>query len=110
MTNFRVHGCTFIRTGSCNRCPGINPASCCTDCPHLKVVDNVNTCLIYDKRKQKCEKCSKEQKQYVDHSICIMFPNHPFLKVIKDKECSYKFEAIPENKDKFKELKTKWQY
>ena len=101
----KVHGCNFIRTGKCNRC-GI----CCMDdkCPHFKWIDGVATCLIYDKRAEECEECKKrlgkEGKSFT-HQVCIDFPNHPFLKVIHKKECSYTFKPLTkEDEDKVGKL------
>ena len=82
----------WTRTGKCNRCPGIHPAPCCLDCPHLEIIDGINTCLIYKTRDQECEECKvllgKEGKSYT-HKVCIDFPNHPFLHCLP--QCSYNF-------------------
>ncbi len=93
ITTHKINGISFNRCGTCNRC-GI----CCKDeqCPHYVIVNNLPSCLIYDKREQKCEECSKIRKKYIDHKICIKFPDHPWLKVIKKKECSYKFIRLDE--------------
>ena len=97
-----VHGVSFIRSGSCNRC-GI----CCVDenCSHYAVVNNVPTCKIYNNRNQSCP-----DHGGITHSVCVDFPNHPWLKVIKNSECSYQFTCLNEQEtEKFSELNTVWQ-
>ena len=89
-TTHTVHGVDFTRSGSCNRCPGIS-APCCIDCPHLEFKDGVNTCLIYKKRDITCKSCSDIKGKDVNHNVCIEFPDHPWLNVIKKNQCSYTF-------------------
>ena len=86
-----VHGVPFVRSGICNRCPGIS-APCCIGCPHLEFKDGINTCLIYNTRDINCGECCKSlgKKKY-NHSVCIRFPSHPWLNVIKKDQCSYTF-------------------
>ena len=80
-----VHGIAFERTGACNRC-GV----CCVDedCSHYAVVDELPTCLIYNQRHNDCG-----EHDY-SHAMCITFPDHPWLKVIKKQECSYQFARL----------------
>ena len=85
-----VHGVPFVRTGLCNRCPGIS-APCCIDCSHLEYKSGVNTCLIYKQRKQVCKSCSDIKGKDVTHEVCIDFPDHPWLDVIKKGQCAYTF-------------------
>ena len=93
----RAHGIPFNRSGTCNRCPSTQPAPCCLGCPHFEVVTGVNTCLIYDSRDKKCTQCTKDQGHYVDHSECIVFPEHPWLWVIQQGLCAYQFMRLTES-------------
>jgi len=99
-----VHKVPFVRTGSCNRC-GI----CCVDekCSHYQVINKLPTCMIYNKRAEVCKKCSILEDE--THKVCIDFPDHPWLKVIRNGECSYKFEEIKTGGiSKFDELEVVW--
>ena len=89
----RVHGIPFKRTGSCNRC-----GLCCVNepCGHYEVIEGLPTCLIYHTRDQKCEACSTREGKDVDHSMCIRFPEHPWLNVMRNNECSYRFTRLDE--------------
>lgn len=89
-----VHKIPFKREGTCNRC-GI----CCVDdqCSHYQVVDSVPTCLIYNERHKVCAEHSAESGRDIDHSVCIRFPDHSWLKVIKETECSYTFDRLDES-------------
>lgn len=102
----------FNRSGICDRCPNNQPAPCCTNCPHFKIVDGVNTCLIYDTRADKCEECIKLEKN-VDkngtHADCIDWPQHPLLDSIKIGACKYNFELKnTEDKEIFDEINSRW--
>ena len=33
----------------------------------------------------------------MDHSVCIRFPDHPWLSVIKNVECTYEFTRLDED-------------
>jgi len=97
-----VHGVQFIRSGTCNRC-GI----CCVDetCSHYAVINNVPTCKIYNKRNQSCQ-----EHGGITHSVCVAFPDHPWLKVIKNGECSYQFMCLnAEEEAKKNALDETWQ-
>lgn len=87
---FTVHGQEHERTGKCNRC-GVCCERC--QCPHFKWIDGVATCLIYDTRDQICKECSEKQGQDVDHKICIIYPNHPYIKEVEEGVCGYKFSG-----------------
>ena len=109
-TTNTVHGIKFNRSGSCNRCPKEKEAPCCLGCPHFKNIEGVNTCLIYDKREQICEECSIGRPIKRTHINCINFPDHPWLGVIKNGKCIYKFETINSTElSKLSDLNTKWQ-
>lgn len=81
-----VHGVKFNRQGSCLRC-GV----CCVNdkCSHYKVINKLPTCTIYDKRGEPCKEHGGDT-----HEVCIKFPDHPWLKVIKDGTCSYTFTPV----------------
>ena len=82
MPKFRVHGYTFIRSGECARCGRCG----CDGCPHYIVEHDKATCTIYDKRAEYCPTCE------TTHQICIDFPDHPWLHVIRDGVCAFTFE------------------
>jgi hypothetical protein len=99
MTKFKVHGINYKRTGKCDRCPENQPAPCCSDCVHFKIVNGKNTCLIYDKRHEVCKECSEAEsqsgeKKKVTHQVCIDFPTNPWLWVVKKGLCNYKFKIL----------------
>lgn len=101
-----VHGIHFSREGTCDRCKG-HPKPLCNcdyqgndpnfvgdDCPHLTRVANKNTCSIYDDRHLHCETCFPDEPGQT-HQVCIDFPDHPWLNVIRDKVCgSYEFIRV----------------
>jgi hypothetical protein len=110
---FTVHGVNYIRTGQCNRC-----GACEKDtCPHYSFTDGLATCAIQSRKNDVCEKCSNDPEAYaydpktpVDHKICAVFPNHPFLRVIQSGICGYKFEpATDEDKKKHRILVEAWE-
>jgi hypothetical protein len=105
-----VHGIKLSRSGACNRCSSLKVAPCCLGCPHFKRVNNINTCLIYATRGDVCAVCSEGQPKPVTHQVCIDFPDHPWLSVIKEGKCSYSFQGISEAETaKITDLTTKWQ-
>ena len=97
-----VHGVQFERTGSCNQC---GACGCANDnCSHYKKIKGKWGCVIYDTRAAFCAEHNST------HEICIIFPNHPWLKVIKDGVCSYTFTPVDSvNLAKFNELNQAWQ-
>lgn len=108
--SFTTHKINFKRTGECNRCPGVNPAPCCIDCPHFDVISGVNTCLIYNTRNQICKECSQKRGKDITHNVCIEFPNHAWLNILKSDNCGYTFEPLTkEDEDKFNNLTNIWQ-
>lgn len=111
---FRVHGVNYIRTGSCKRCGECEK----TTCPHLAQEGTLSCCLIHEKdRAAVCEECTNDKNSYfyrggrpVTHQVCIVFPDHPFLRVIKEGICGYKFEpATEEDSVKHQLLVDTWQ-
>ena len=97
---YEVHGVLFKRTGSCTRCSG----DCCLGCSHYRVINKIPTCTIYTKSNEFCKEHGET------HEVCIKFPDHPFLTVIKNGKCAFKFEEIKTSEiSKFEELKSKWQ-
>lgn len=89
---FKVHGIEFIRTGKCNQCGGC--ADKCIECPHGVAIDSGAKCTIYQKREKHCEICSEIYNKPSTHQICIDFPNHPWLHVIRRGVCGYKFKRV----------------
>ena len=78
-----IAGIRLIRKGECRRC-----GFCCRACPHLfPRYDGIRvgyyTCLIYDRRGERCEQCKAQ------HSLCIDFPQSP--KKHLNPECGYSF-------------------
>ena len=85
----RVHGIAFHRTGLCNRC--IGRESCCPrDCAHLEYKDGGDWCVIHGRQHLPCS-CGES------HQVCIDFPDHPWLRVVKSGQCSYKFIRLDES-------------
>ena len=96
MEEFTVHGITFVRSGKCTNCGGCD--SKCGVCPHGKRVDGVWYCSIYEKLGEYCETCTFNKDSFwyhngesVNHDICKTFPNHPWIKVVRNGKCTYKF-------------------
>ncbi len=119
---FTVHGVTYIRSGKCSRC-----GDCCRpkNCIHFLDGDPA-TCLIQSeriKRNFSCNKCMTAESEYwfkpiisgvsgrlVQHTICKLFPNHPFLRAITSGICSYVFTPKTlEDETKHQILIEKWQ-
>ena len=121
---FTVHGVTYIRSGSCNRC-----GDCCRpkNCQHF-IDGSPSTCNIQSDRIKHnfaCSVCDKSDSGYwykesaisgvgrlVRHLICKDFPNHPFLGVIMDLQanCSYTFTPkTTEDAIKHQKLVDAWQ-
>lgn len=91
-----VHGITFIRTGSCHQC-----GACGCDkwpCPHLDLVgvlkDGKFRCLIYEHRENVCKECGDTIffEENFTHRGCIQFPDNPWIRVVREGKCGYKFE------------------
>ena len=98
-----IHGINFIRTGKCNSCPGC--ARVCLECPHGILKDGKQFCTIYNRREKVCPECSAERGKLITHVVCITFPSHPFLRVIKSGICAYKFKPKTKmDKKAFEEL------
>ena len=89
---FKVHNIEFIRSGSCNQCGGCGDK--CVKCPHGEPYKDGSKCTIYDTRNLHCKECSEIHREFINHQICIDFPNHPWLDVIRRGICSYKFERV----------------
>jgi len=95
-----VHGVPFIRTGECNRCGACNCEK--WNCPHFsKDVDSKTVCAIHNTLTEVCKICTRDKKsgwydfgKPVIHQVCADFPNHPWLNVIKNKQCGYIFTEI----------------
>ena len=92
MKRFRVHNIDFIRTGECNQCGGCKRE--CLECPHGEIYEDGTYCTIYDKRYMPCSECSERRGKMVTHQICIDFPNHPWLNVVRQGMCGYQFERV----------------
>jgi len=78
-----VHGYTFIRIGHCGQC-----GACGCDkgpCPHHYVEGGLHWCSIYDQREEFCEVCG------TDHASCIWFPDNPWIGVVRDGVCGFRF-------------------
>ena len=113
---FKAHGCEFIRTGKCNQCSGCDHV--CMSCPHgERRKDGKVYCKIQNTKGEVCDYCTNnpDSKWYkngdeVTHQVCIDFPNHPWLGVIKKGICNYKFKPITKkDEEKFNELNKQWQ-
>lgn len=110
---FRVHGVNYIRTGQCNRCGSCEKSTC----PHLSWKDGLASCDVQAKKEEICISCSTDKDSYfynpkrqATHQICKDFPNHPFLRVIKNEICGYKFgPATEDDKIKHQKLIDTWQ-
>jgi len=93
-----AHGVLFIRTGSCKQCGR------CEDgfCPHLD--EETFKCLIHEQKQEWCDECGGT------HQECHDFPKHPWVKVIEEGICGFKFEPLNEEEAKKKaELDKLWQ-
>jgi hypothetical protein len=116
---FICHGVTYIRSGSCHRCGSCEKL----ECPHLSWDDEGKAvCNIYEELQNPvffCKICKTDTNAYfyknkpsykVKHAICKTFPNHPFLRVIRDGICGYTFEPkTPEDVIKHQKLVAAWQ-
>lgn len=96
----RVHGIPFNRKGECNRCDGCRKG-CLEDCPHGMSDGGKPFCGIHETRHLVCRECSEAesqegQKKEVTHQVCIDFPDHPWLDVIKRGVCNYQFTRLDE--------------
>lgn len=99
----RVHGINFHREGECNRC-----GACACEkfgCPHFSWEGDLATCDVVDKYAV-CPVCTgnpdgpfyREGKD-ITHAECGDFPNHPFLRVIKDGVCGYTFKRLNDKEE-----------
>jgi hypothetical protein len=117
---FTCHGVTYVRSGSCHRCGSCEKP----ECPHLSW-DNQGKalCGIHNRLGKKLYFCSDCQNDIdgiwgsrgltvsITHMICFDFPNHPFLRVIRDGICGYTFEPkTPEDAVKHQKLVDAWQW
>lgn len=90
---FETADSIYRREGTCNNC-----GACCKNeqCPHLVKQGDIFLCGIWEHLAEPCIPCSAElirlgkPKRYT-HAVCIRFPDHPFLDVIKNKKCSFTF-------------------
>lgn len=113
MNIFKVHGVTFERTGKCKRCGQCEKK----DCPHFSIKNGLATCDIYNKRNEVCKSCSSNEKGIwwrkgnpITHAVCKKFPNHPFLRVIMEGICGYKFKPLTKKDEiKYKKLVEAWK-
>lgn len=95
-----VHGISFVRTGKCNRCGACNCEK--FNCPHFSWdAEHKTVCSIHDKLTKVCKVCTEDEKgtfyddgKPVTHQMCADFPSHPWLNVIKEGKCGYKFTEI----------------
>lgn len=110
-----VHGIRFIRTGECTHCGGCD--SDCLACPHGEKRDDGKVyCKIQETKTEVCEYCTNtpntkwyDDGRKVTHQVCADFPNHPWLRVITSRKCSYKFEVVKEDEDKLTVLNDTWR-
>ena len=95
---FKVHGIDFERTGDCTQCGGCDAE--CSTCPHGELKGKKWYCSIYDPdtRGKVCDYCTNnpDSSWYrngdpVTHQVCIDFPDHPWIGVVRSGECAYKF-------------------
>ena len=109
-----VHGVPFVRTGECNRC-----GACCEEqnYPHFSWdAEHKMVCSIGNTLTEICKICTKDEKSgwydggnKVIHQQCAEFPNHPWLNVIKNKQCGYTFTEIKTDGISIKSrLDTEW--
>jgi len=83
MTELTIHGITFIRSGSCNRCGACGCEK--MDCPHFSYAGRYATCDVYDTRNDMCEQCG------ISHDNCVGFPDNPWVRVVREGICGYTF-------------------
>ena len=84
MTEFTVHGITFIRSGECAQC---GACGCDRDgCPHWSKKQSKYYCKIYATRADYCNTCG------MTHQGCIDFPDNPWIHVVRDGVCAFTFE------------------
>lgn len=83
---FKIHGIEFIRYGSCHQCGTCD----CKEqpCPHRYVKDGLHWCDIYDERESMCEECHES------HAGCLVFPDNPWIGVIRQGKCGYHFRRV----------------
>ena len=92
MTTVKSHGIEFIRHGNCQQC-----GACGCDeepCPHWYVKDGKHWCAIYAVRDLVCQACSENTGEEVDHASCIGFPDNPWIHVVRNGQCAYRFERV----------------
>jgi hypothetical protein len=110
---FTVHGVDYYRIGCCNRCGECEKP----DCPHYSILLGTATCDCYDERETVCDFCTNDESSMwyrkgkpITHSVCVGFPNHPFLRVIKNDICGFKFiPATRDDEKRHRELIEAWQ-
>ena len=97
-TTHTVHGIKLIRTRYCNQCGACG--SDCLQCPHgEKRADGKIYCKIQGTKEEVCDYWTNTPgtKWYgkgkeVTNKICKLFPYDPWLRVIREGKCNYKFE------------------
>ena len=90
---FTVHGIEFERSGECTRCTGCSER-CLNHCPHGKPDRNGGSiCTVHSRKHLPCKECSDKSKRLVTHQVCIDFPDHPWLHVMRSGKCEgYSFK------------------
>lgn len=110
---FRCHGVNYIRSGQCNRCGACEKPNC----PHFSFDGELAVCDVYEKREEVCESCSNteggmwyKKGKPITHAVCCNFPEQPFLRVIREGLCGFKFKpATKVDAKRHKELIEAWQ-
>ena len=94
-----VHNIPFIREGKCLHC-GLCEKK--YPCPHL-LSDGV-TCSVHATKQKVCKECTNnpDSRWYdrgtpVTHQFCADFPVHPWLRIIKNKQCGFTFTRLDED-------------
>jgi len=113
ISTLAVHGVKYIRTGQCNRCGECEKSAC----PHFAFINGLASCSVYDKREKICESCTNTEGgmwyrkgKPITHAVCCSFPDQPFLRVIKEGICGFKFGPATEaDAKRHKELVEAWQ-
>ena len=95
-----VHSVAFHRSGECNRCGACNCEK--LNCRHFSWDEKgLVTCDIHDKKTEVCKECTNDKDAFcymngalVTHQMCEDYPDHPWLTVIREGKCEFRFEKI----------------
>lgn len=110
---YHSHGVNYIRTGSCRQCGACEKETC----PHFSMEGDVSVCAVHDKKGQFCKSCTEDKSGYwynpkrqINHQECADFPDNPFVRVVREGICGFKFKPETEaDRKKHETLMAAWK-